>query len=660
MAYDNLLKPGYWGAVVGSDSKNNFNIGATGFGKISHRFRASESSAITHIRWPQRWGTGYSVGTGGTMRLSLQSDVGGVPSGTILSQVADYSPGNPGTASHYLNFPFITPYVVTKGTVYHIVIHNVHASPNTNNMSWNDVFHYDSDQRPPGLSDDYVAMSNPSGTWSILQSNRNVGVMDITYANGAHDGQSYIHSMSDFPASVNGTTYMARQTLTPLTDKELTGVGIRVVRTVGTGSLTLRLETAAGAEIESIVIPSSEIDLGNPTPGERMGNWVYKPFLTNRILTAGSTYHLRLSTNSATTYVVVPNREGWDTGDFGGNSNPTGLRSHQFREGGVQKTTNSGGSWSALYAFSPVDMQFYFTVDVAGASNPSGTLFVVENKLSLTAGETAVYDRLIGLGHTVEVFSDEDAEPVLDDVTLLVVSENVSSVVLANKYTTYTGPVLSCEMFHWDAMGLTTGNGVSVVTTDVFITAHAISSGLTPGTNTIFNTSGTFLGHSGSSHGANAQQVARHTGLTEWSIFAYEEGSVLADSTVATSRMVAFGVTNLGAAQLNANGWMLFDSAIDWVLSSERTVAPARLGTAQLVSPSVQGGTVFVAVGRLGSAALLAPDVRTSPNLSVPRLGGAVLFEPSLLSGLVIHGNITSIHVVGYGLSVSHALSEDI
>lgn len=667
MAYDNLIKPGYWGSIVGSDSKNNFNIGTSGFGKISHRFRASESSAITHVRWPQRWGPGYSLGTGGTMRLTLQSDNGsGSPSGTVLSQVADYSPGNPGVDSKFLNFPFITPYTVTKGTVYHIVVENVHADPANNNMSWNDIFHYDTNQHPPGLSDDYKVLCTGSaktgaGTWGVIQDDRNIGVMDLTYANGQHDGQSYIHTMGDFPTDIIGTTSMGRQVITPAADKEVTGVGVRVLRKSGSGALVIRLETAAGALIESVSIPSSEIPIGTGDIGTRYGYWVYKPFTTNRLLTAGSTYHLRFSTDSSTNYWMAPNREGYDSGDNGGSGNTTGLRSFQFREGGAQETTNSGGSWAAPYTFSPVDYQFYFTTDVAGPADPTGTLLVVENKLALTSGDTALRDRLLGLGHTVEIVSDDDAEPVMTGVTLLVIAESCSSVTLGNKYSTYTGPVLTFESFHWDALGLTTGNGVGVTASDAFITAHAISTGLTPGNNAIFLTSGTFLSHSGASHGVNAQQVARHTGLSEWSIFAYEDGATLADGSTATSRMVAFGALDAGVAAFSANGWLLFDNAVDWVLSSDRLVLPTRLGAASVLSPSVQGGAVSLSVARLGSAILFSPLVNTPPNVTVSRLGLATLFAPNVgLGEITIHGKISSIHIVGYGLTVGHALSEDI
>ena len=74
------------------------------------------------------------------------------------------------------------------------------------------------------------------------------------------------------------------------------------------------------------------------------------PFNVSHTLRVGSTYNVRLSTAADTTYTTVPVREGTDSG-FG---------SYRFTDGDGERTTDGGGSWSKLYEWSPVDLQFSF------------------------------------------------------------------------------------------------------------------------------------------------------------------------------------------------------------------------------------------------------------------------------------------------------------
>lgn len=573
MPFDNMFKPGYWGAIVGSDSKNNFTIGTSGVGKVGHRFRASESSAITYIRWPQRWGAVYSAGDGGIIRITLQSDNNGVPSGTVLSTVPDYYPGNAGDNSKFLNFAFSNPYTVTKGTVYHIVAENVHSSPTSNYISWNDIFHYNTAQHPVGLSDDYKVMFSAGG-WDVAQSDRNIGIMDITYSNGAHDGQGYIHTMIDQPATINGTTSMVRQTLNPSVSRTVTGFGLRMVRVSGTGSLQVRLETSGGTNLETVAIPYTSFkqdEIVNDASDGMGGWWVSAAFTGQHTLTAGQTYYLRLYTDSSTTYRLAPNREGWDSGDAGGSGHATGFRSFTFREGQGEETTNSGGSWAMIYPWSPVDLQFYFTTTELGTvepTAPTGTLLVVGNTGSPTTGDAAVRTRLEGLGHTVTYQSAASTQPDLSGVDLVVISESCSSIDLGQKYADFTGPIFSLEAFWWDNAGWTTSDPVAATGTHYNIVAHDLTAGITPGAWEMF-TASTNTPHTGNTHGENAQ-VAAHYGstVTNATLFAYEAGVIQANFEVTPARRVGFAVFDPATTTLTATGWTIFDNSVNWLMEA--------------------------------------------------------------------------------------------
>ena len=49
--------------------------------KHAYRFVAEHSGAVKTVRWENRTGSGYSVGNGGSIQLSIQTDSGGVPLG---------------------------------------------------------------------------------------------------------------------------------------------------------------------------------------------------------------------------------------------------------------------------------------------------------------------------------------------------------------------------------------------------------------------------------------------------------------------------------------------------------------------------------------------------------------------------------------------------
>jgi hypothetical protein len=142
-------------------------------------------------------------------------------------------------------------------------------------------------------------------------------------------------------------------------DRTVSSASVRIKRTAGSSPLTLRLETSTGVLVDSVTIPASSVPLTS-LGGTMLGSvWVTGTFASPHRLTNGATYNLRLITSSDTTYATVPLREGTDCGNAGGSGNPTGIRSDRFTDGDGQRTTNGGSTWSNLYLYSPVDLQFY-------------------------------------------------------------------------------------------------------------------------------------------------------------------------------------------------------------------------------------------------------------------------------------------------------------
>jgi len=349
-----------YGSGIAIDTKNNFIVGGSALARLSHRFRASTTSPLLKIRWAQRGGVGYAAGTGGSLRISVQADVNGLPSGVPLASLT-YRPDWPGgTWAPFEEQAFAAPATLVEGRLYDIVFENTDGSPATNYISVNDllVYNYAYVPRQPALSDDYAVLYARNdaygGAWHLMP--RDTADMDLTYADGTHDGMGYIEAMAAQAGYVTGTQMVREHFTVTGGARVVTSVAVRVMRSSGTGSnpLVLRLETGAGAEIESASIPYSSVVTG--TVGDTSGgNWVTATFRTPHVLAAGSTYNLRLSTGSGVTYAVVPIREGTDSGV----QSAVGFRSYRFTDGDGQKTLN-GSTWTNLYAWSPVDLQFYF------------------------------------------------------------------------------------------------------------------------------------------------------------------------------------------------------------------------------------------------------------------------------------------------------------
>jgi hypothetical protein len=291
----------------------------------------------------------YSGGNGGTIRVSVQTDSGTaahVPSGDVLASFT-FKPGNSGTGT-YPEYEFPNPPRLTEGRLYHIVFENTDPDPVDNYISINEIYYGGSATSPrqPALSDDYAVLIRGGGSWTLRP--RDTADMDLTYADGHHDGQGYIGAMCDIPAIISGPDRMARERFTVSGgDRTIRQVGVRLRRTSGSDPLVIRLEEGDGTLIDSVRIPASEVL--RASPGCHNGaSWAVGTFDSSHVLRNGRTYNVRLSTASGTEYSLDSILEGTQPG----------FRSRRFTDGDGQRTTN-GSSWSNIYQWQPVDLQFY-------------------------------------------------------------------------------------------------------------------------------------------------------------------------------------------------------------------------------------------------------------------------------------------------------------
>jgi len=337
-----------YGPGIAMDSLNNSVVGGSANHRVAYRFRASTTSRLSSIRVYLMGPThaGYGAGTGGTWRVTVETDDGTSrhrPSGRVLAST---------TIRPTKVFPLIkwsTRARLKKGKLYHIVFTNVDANPAANYASLNGVFTYrPTARREPAFSNNsWGQLTSSSGGWA--ESSSTVPIMQLNYANRVVRGLGYMEVWVAAAKTISGSR-RARETFTVRgPNRRVSRVAVRVRRISGSSPLNLRLEKGGGKVVGSCAAPASSITTSNHA------SWAECSFSTARTLKAGSHYHLVVSARADTSYSLYVIREGSTYGFSSGT---------YFSDGRAQYTTGSGwvgfeqpgGSGNARQA----DLQFYF------------------------------------------------------------------------------------------------------------------------------------------------------------------------------------------------------------------------------------------------------------------------------------------------------------
>lgn len=199
---------------------------------------------------------------------------------------------------------------------------------------------------------------------------------------------------------------------------------------------------------------------------------------------------------------------------------------------------------------------------------PLSILFVVNNASSLNSGDTAVKNRLQSQGNILTIKSASAV--VTGDATgknLVIISSTITSSDVNTKFKAVTVPVLLWENGLYDDMAMTgtTGNPGGTTnnqTQHAVIPGHPMAAGFAD--NTIICTSNCTL--SWGKPNTNAALVATISGDgTKYTVFGYETGASMVGYT-APARRVGLFLDDTTASLLNANGWAMFDAAINWAV----------------------------------------------------------------------------------------------
>jgi hypothetical protein len=296
-----------YGSAINADSLNNSVVGGPGNREVSYRFRATTSSQLASVRvyiiGPAH--SGYGAGTGGTWRVTVETDdgtAGHAPSGTVLAST---------TFAPVEDFPVIgwsSPASLTAGRLYHVVFRNIDPNPEANYASLDGLYTYADLSRwqPRFTNVGWANLVKSRGSWSDERGHGNgtiTPIMQLRYANGTVAGLGYMEVWVRTPKVISGG-HKVREVFTVRTGtRRVSSVSVRLKRIGGSSALRVRLKTSSGKVVAKGRIRASKIATGR-------GSWVTLKFATSHRLVKGRSYRLVLTSRANTRYSIFVIRQG--------------------------------------------------------------------------------------------------------------------------------------------------------------------------------------------------------------------------------------------------------------------------------------------------------------------------------------------------------------
>lgn len=306
----------------------------------SYRFRAEKTGYITKVRYFNRYNsdgrTGYSSGNGGTIRIEIQTNSGGVPSGSVLGQTGTHNGLSIG------RFPLLNmdrPAYVVEGQVYHMVFNQLSTS---GWVSVNDL-HFFAPSTPLSIYDpDFASLTRKWGSW--LHRRDRHPIYELHYADGQVKGQGYLDAGRRYPQYVSGSSQL-RQQIRAAVSRNTTQVSFRAWSTGGGGGMTVTLESPQGDRLASTYVSAGELSVSSgDRPGAAATRWVTKSWDRAAWLQAGTTYRVRFAASGGN-FGFIPLQKGFRWGFREDKQQPLGIGT------AGQRSFNGGGSWQGLVLY---------------------------------------------------------------------------------------------------------------------------------------------------------------------------------------------------------------------------------------------------------------------------------------------------------------------
>ena len=320
---------------------------------MSYRFLCTHTGSVDAVHFylivdgPH---AGYNSGTGGTLKVQLETDDGSTshsPSGDVLASYSIPQPNNPFPVINLSPAPSLE-----AGNFYHLVFSNTDANPTENFVSVDDLYMQNplNPMQPEFSNENLTTLLKEGNSWSV--DDFNTPIFELDFTDGASMGQGYMEVWVGAPEAISGDLAVRETFTVSGGDKDVTQVSVRVARLSGAGDLTVRLEQADGNLVEQGTVAASSVPLSSTAKY----SWATYKFSAMRTLLNGETYHLVLEAPSGTTYQAYPIRKG----------SAESFRSSTFFPDGYAEF-DVAGSWAGWTQWGQTnrtdgDLQFYFAV----------------------------------------------------------------------------------------------------------------------------------------------------------------------------------------------------------------------------------------------------------------------------------------------------------
>jgi hypothetical protein len=329
-------------STVAADSLANTRIGGPYGTVLAYRFRSGWTGEIQALRFyvitNPDGRTGYSGGTGGTLRIALAPDAGGrrrVPARRSLAAATL----DPSSDDAWPLVRFRRPARVVAGRIYHVVFTNLDANPRRNYVSVNALLTQRHRDPAPDVPDDMAVLLSDSpnggrkpGAWhsrSQRPGDRYVPILEVVGGRtGQNLGIGYMEVWVNNPKPIGGGAKV-RQLISPVAATAVSGAWLRVRRRGdATAPLELRLERAGGGVLAAGTIPARRVRRDAP-------GWVHVRFDQTVPLDGSEQLALVATASARSAYEAFAIRKGTEFG----------FDRRTVFDGGYAQFTE-GGSWT--------------------------------------------------------------------------------------------------------------------------------------------------------------------------------------------------------------------------------------------------------------------------------------------------------------------------
>ena len=224
-----------------------------------------------------------------------------------------------------------------------------------------------------------------------------------------------------------------------------------------------------------------------------------------------------------------------------------------------------------------------FFLSFVGSANAQFTdslaLFIVADDVAVTLAETAIEERLSGMGFSVIVLGQANASDVAaEGMSLVLISATVVSGTVATNMPGLKDlaiPVINWEPALYDDLGFQEAAGGEFSTTDtsgvsIVNASHPLAGGLAAGLVSIAAVA------KGISYGVpqgDVTVVAVNSAVdTQAVLFCYEKGAAMFSGNAPARRVGTFLLNDV-ADGMSEEGWILFDASVTWAMGGGTSTA---------------------------------------------------------------------------------------